>query len=135
MLIHSNVGDKKLSCIYCCNNFKDSCQLNQHIMSHLSSRSTNQSENFLSAESTSQYSSSISSENWEKNEEDVPKNLLCCNEMFNMLQRDIGREFSPIVCYNGYNGYNGCNVLGLNDENIIVSYFDVNFNNNELLIE
>ena len=73
MLIHQVIVPQVYSCIYCCYTSDNSSQLDQHIMSHLTSTCSDA----VSGDSTSQYSFSEGNKN---------------EDMFTMLQKDMSNK-------------------------------------------
>ena len=78
MLIHQVIVPQVYSCIYCCYTSDNSSQLDQHIMSHLTSACSDA----VSGDSTSQYSFSEGNKN---------------EDMFTMLQKDMSNKEETLL--------------------------------------
>ena len=85
--------------------FDDECKLDKHISSHFLN---NDDKQLLFNDSLSQFSTY---QNENKNNYDEKKNSLNCNEIFEMLEKDLNKHNINFNCFDYKNKYNDENDL------------------------
>ena len=104
IIIHHS--DKKIfPCIYCDKQFSDENKLDKHISSHFFN---NDEKKLLLNDSFSQFSTY---QNENKNNYDEKKNSLNCNEIFEMLEKDLNKHIINFNCYDYKNKFDEENDL------------------------